>query len=270
MLDITRDMVPLRSKFEADGYVKLDALLSVDTVVALRTATTNRLRARRQTQAVRGVSLTAKPFLQTFNAWFDEPTVRDFVLAEELGAMMSVILNVPGVQLIHDQVLFKEPGDQRTLWHVDQTYWPVGNAPACTLWVPLHDISDDMGPVACALGSHARWRLPEPSNEALDLEEWDRRLATMLQAEDLDESTCSYKCGDVEIHDGRTVHSAGPNLSSQCRKVLVAHYVDASAIVQEPRTPEQQEHMRLFGWEGVAFGATLPESVAPRVGATCQ
>ncbi len=105
---------------------------------------------------MRGCAVPVKPFLQTFNAWADDPTIRRLALSKTIGEIASALLGVARVRLMQDQILIKEPGDHASPWHVDRDYWPI-DAAACSVWVPLHDVSVSMGPIEYVAGSHRRW-----------------------------------------------------------------------------------------------------------------
>jgi hypothetical protein len=259
------DLLSARERFQSDGFVKLNRLLAGLFVEELRDAATGIVQERVEHGDVRGVRSVTKPFLQSFNGWADDPVIRRLALSRQMGQLVSALLDVDGVRLIHDQILFKDPGDACSPWHVDQRYWPIGSAPACSVWVPLHDVPRAMGPVACAVRSHRYWTEPAPSQELLDLVEWDRALANEIASRNLNVFTADYFAGDVEIHDGRTVHRAGRNESARPRKAIVLHYMPSSARLYEPVTPEQQGHIALFGWGQFAPGEVIRGPVAPRL-----
>ena len=80
-------------------------------------------------------------------------------------------MGVDGVRIYHDQGLFKEPGGGPTPWHQDQFYWPLDTVHTITMWMPLVDIDEVMGPMRFASGSQALGNLGEfhigdASNEA--------------------------------------------------------------------------------------------------------
>ena len=55
------------------------------------------------------------------------------------------VVGVPGIRLYHDQALFKEPGGGVTPWHQDQGYWPFRGWGPVTMWMPLVDLTAEMG-----------------------------------------------------------------------------------------------------------------------------
>jgi Phytanoyl-CoA dioxygenase (PhyH) len=259
------DIASTRERFQSDGFVKLDAVLPGAFVDELLDAATDSIRERTAEGGVRGMESGVKPFLQSFNSWADNAVIRRLALSPQLGRLASALLEVESVRLIHDQVLFKEPGDARSPWHIDQCYWPIASAPACSVWVPLHDVPREMGPVACATGSQRYWTEPQRSAEPVDLIEWDHLLAAEIERRGLEVFTADYMAGDIEIHDGRTIHEAGANHSLRPRKAIVLHFMQSSARLREPATPEQEGHVQLFGWTHFAPGQVIRGPVAPRI-----
>ncbi|MEM7395311.1 MAG: phytanoyl-CoA dioxygenase family protein, partial [Verrucomicrobiota bacterium] len=86
-----------------------------------------------------------KAFLQHMNLWEFDETVAAFTLGPRFGQVAAELMGTPGVRLYHDQALFKEPGGGFTPWHQDQYYWPIDTDRTITMWMPLVDISEEMG-----------------------------------------------------------------------------------------------------------------------------
>ena len=66
----------------------------------------------------------------------------------------SRLLGVESVRIYHDQTLFKEPGGGHTPWHQDQTYWPLEPGSTITMWLPLAEITREVGSMYFVSGSH--------------------------------------------------------------------------------------------------------------------
>ena len=76
-----------------------------------------------------------------------------FVLARRFAKIAAELMGVQGVRIYHDQALFKEPHGGPTPWHQDQYYWPLKTDKFVTMWMPLTDITAEMGPITFANGS---------------------------------------------------------------------------------------------------------------------
>jgi len=88
-----------------------------------------------------------KTFLQIMNIWTKSAPVKEIVFSKRLAKIAVDLLNVDGVRLYHDQVLYKEPGGGITPWHADQYYWPLANASIVTVWIPLQETPFELGPL---------------------------------------------------------------------------------------------------------------------------
>lgn len=146
-----------------------------------------------------------KAFLQHKNLWEHDQTVRPFVLAERFGRVAAELMGVAAVRLYHDQALFKEPGGGFTPWHQDQYYWPIDNDHTITMWMPLVDITQDMGMLTFASGSHQTGYLGTLpiSDESQDM--FQRHVDE--QGFTIHRET-SMKAGDATFHSGWCLHSA--------------------------------------------------------------
>ena len=166
-------------------------------------------------------SLYKRAFTQVTNLWRHSTVVRDFVFNRDLARLAADIMQVNGVRLYHDQALFKEPGGGATPWHVDQVYWPLDTLHVCTLWIPLQDISLEMGPLAFAQGSK---RINE-GRELVISGESENFYADLVEQHNLELSCKTFDLGDISLHGGWIVHHAGPNLTSIPREVMTIIYM---------------------------------------------
>ena len=90
-------------------------------------------------------STYARAFLQVENIWRSVDGVRDFTLSPRFAEAAARLVGVPGIRLYHDQALFKEPGGGVTPWHQDEGYWPLRGWGPVTMWMPLVDLTAEMG-----------------------------------------------------------------------------------------------------------------------------
>lgn len=227
-----------QEEFRTNGHILIRGLLSPAEAAAYRPIVTDavkRLRTEKRRLAERDTY--GKAFLQVMNLWRADEGVKRFVLSRRLGQMAADLLGVPNVRIYHDQALFKEPGGGPTPWHQDQYYWPVDTTNTVTMWMPLTDITVDMGMLTFASGSH--------------------RKGTVLDQKISDESEAGYKryikenqypitrpagmrAGDATWHFGNTVHSAPGNDSDKMREVMTIIYMADGARVTQPMNPAQE------------------------------
>src|SRR6185295_6998121 len=119
--------------------------------------------------------------------------VRRFVCAPRFARVAALLLGVCGVRLYHDQALFKEPGGRPTPWHRDQYYWPLDTDDTVTMWMPLVDVSLEMGPMTFASGSQAAADVPMLPISA----EADAALAGYVAARRFALATAPLRAGDA-------------------------------------------------------------------------
>ena len=74
----------------------------------------------------------------------------------------------------------KPPGGRAVLWHQDHAYWePELDYKALGVWLPMHDVSVEMGAMQFIPGSHKRGLLPhrhadKPEDNVLTVRQADR------------------------------------------------------------------------------------------------
>ncbi len=221
-----------RDDYARNGHVLVRGLASPDEIASFAPAierAVQRHNPERRTLAERDTY--GKAFLQTINLWRRDEIVRRFSLARRFARVACELMGVSGVRLYHDQALFKEPGGGLTPWHQDQYYWPLDTDKTITLWIPLADITSDMGIVQFASGSHRRGYL-----EAVQIsDESQEKLSRFVHEQAFAVSAAdSMSAGDATFHAGWTLHSAPPNVSAKLRPVMTVIYFADGARVIEP------------------------------------
>lgn len=178
-----------------------------------------------------------KAFLQIMNLWEVDETVKEFVFARRFANLAAQLLGVPHVRLYHDQALFKEPGGGPTPWHQDQYYWPLDTSNCITMWMPLIDISIEMGMLTFATGSQKHGLI-----ENLDIsDESEARLnGYVLDQNFLISQPQTMNAGDATFHYGLTLHSAPGNRTSKMREVMTIIYFADGAKVIHPKSVHQE------------------------------
>lgn len=169
------------------------------------------------------------------------PAVADFVTSPYLGAIAAAFLEVEAVRVLHFVGFFKEAGGPATPLHQDLTYVPLDTDRFVSIWMPLADVSEEMGSLVFAEGSHLKGPLADPS-EAM------RYKITRNPP---------VKVGDVSMHLGWTVHGALKNTSDRKREAFViAYYADGAKIQVRGEVRFMQTLLRDY------FGGLQPGDVA--------
>jgi len=108
----------------------------------------------------------------------------------------------------------KPPGGRAALWHQDHAYWqPEFDYCALGVWLPMHDVSVEMGAMQFIPGSHRRGLIPHrqedlPAHNVLTVDEpVDASRAV----------ACPLKTGGATFHHSETLHYTAPNATDRPR-----------------------------------------------------
>ena len=111
-------------------------------------------------------------------------------------------------------MICKAPGGRAAAWHQDHAYWqPEFDYYALGAWLPMHDVSVEMGAMQFIPGSHKRGLLrhrqeDEPSENVLMVDEpvdFSKAVA------------CPLKAGGATFHHSETLHYTAPNATDKPR-----------------------------------------------------
>jgi ectoine hydroxylase-related dioxygenase (phytanoyl-CoA dioxygenase family) len=230
-------------RFRADGHVIVRGLASRETIDSYRPVIERVVRdvARRNDPQGR-IDDYSRLFTQVTNIWRLDAASREIVFAQSFAAVAAQLLGVPSVRLYHDQALFKPAGAARTPWHQDRYYWPLDTDHTVTMWLPLVDVTEEMGPMIFASGSH---RVAVPGDVAIS-EETDHRIAQFVEEQRFPIATAPIAAGDATFHLGGTLHSAGANRSDRTREVLTVIYYAAGTRAAAPANDNQRVDLDVF------------------------
>jgi ectoine hydroxylase-related dioxygenase (phytanoyl-CoA dioxygenase family) len=154
--------------------------------------------------------------------------VRKFVLARRFAQIAARLVGAQGIRLFHDQALFKEGSGGFTPWHQDQYYWPLDTHQTITMWMPLIDVTPDMGPMTFVSGSYHEGYLA-PIAISDESEHYFDRLVRERGWHPTEPP--SMVAGDVTFHAGWTLHRASPNTTGKMREVMtVIYFADGTRL----------------------------------------
>jgi len=181
-------------------------------------------------------------FLQVTNVWRLNEGIRRFVFAERFAKIAADLMGVEGVRLYHDQALFKPAGGKATHWHQDRFYWPLDTDHTITMWMPLVNVTKEMGTMMFAGGSHRAGSLG-----SMSISEGSHFAFEQLIAErGFPVADHEVNAGDATFHSGWTIHSAHANTSSQVREVITIIYFADGTRLMEPDNEFRKVDMEVF------------------------
>ena len=139
-------------------------------------------------------------------------------------------MKIDSVRIFHEQAIFKHPGDTKSYWHQDQYFWPLNTKLHIGMWMPLIDLTKDMGLMRFVIGSHKKGNLDGISitNESEKYYE-DLIETEKMQVFELN----SINAGDCTFHFNFTIHGAGVNMSNKIREAMVVTYYEDGARLRK-------------------------------------
>lgn len=228
--------------YQANGHVLLRQLAtSVELAPFRELITAETTEAAKHYAPLEERGTYGKAFIQHCNLWTRDKTIAQFVLSKRFAKVAAELMGVSAVRLYHDQALYKEPGGGPTPWHQDQQYWPLDGVQCVTMWMPLVDVSADMGTMRFASGSQALGYLgPMDISDDSEL-----HLAQLITEKGYDVSPSpDMKAGDATFHDGWCIHGAPGNSSPErMREVMTIIYFEDGVRISEPDSDSRRNDL---------------------------
>jgi hypothetical protein len=228
-------------RFRSDGFVLLPAVATPEEIALWRSA----ILAAREQHGQQRTPLEerdtyGKAFLKGMNLWAYDEHVRRFVTSPRFARIAADLLGVDAVRIYHDQALLKEPGGGITPWHQDQHYWPLDTAKTVTMWMPLVDVTKQMGTMRFACGSHRENYLGDaPIGDASEarFEDYIRERGFRV------EQAPFMSAGDASFHYGWTLHGASANTTNRVREAMTIIWFADGARVMAPDNANRQRDL---------------------------
>ena len=225
-------------QFQNDGFIRLPNVLSPEVLADITPEITRMVDEGNRLKDIPldKRTLYDQAFIQVSNLWTHNDRIREFAFSKRLARIAAELMGTRGVRMWHDQALYKEPSGGFTPWHVDQQYWPMAGPNSVTAWIPLQPVPIEKGPLCFGRGSH-RKRIGR------DLEisaESEQHISEAVRKEKIDEVQEPYELGDVSFHLGWTLHRAGPNTTTDIRRVFTVIYMDIDMRLTQPKNKNQQ------------------------------
>lgn len=240
---ITQDEI---NTFNVDGVVCLRQFFDTNTVELLREIAEENILNPSPMAIDASQGGTGRFFGDTF-VWAHHPQLKQFVWRSPAADMAKEILQSNKINVIFDQFLIKDPGTSTpTLWHHDQTYWPVAGSQVATMWIALDPVTNATGAVEYIKGSH-KWG---KRFKAVSFKDKDMYKENLPEVPDIAANRDKYEfiqyemeAGDCTIHHGLALHGAPGNSSqTQKRRAYIIRWA-GDDVTYDPR-PNLQPMLR--------------------------
>lgn len=174
---------------------------------------------------------------RAFNPSSVDPTLRDAMFDERIGALAAQLLRVDAVRLWYSQIIEKPPAagseapDIANIgWHQDYRYWQCcEHSNLVTAWISLQHTSQGNGAMRFVVGSH-KWGLLSATKgfSVRSLDELGRELRSHVPHREWNEAVSNLRPGQVSFHHALLLHASGPNRSSKPRIGIAVHLMPAT------------------------------------------
>ena len=242
-ITLSKEMV---ASYDLSGYLVTPGVLSPEEIEHYGAAVDAEVgvRTQKDKRSVAEKSLYEQSFIQCMRLWETSEEVRSLSCHSGLAGIAAQLMRVDGVRMWQDQALYKEPGGRETTPHQDQTFWPIGDEPLVSAWIPFEDVTIQNGAMAYVPGSHKAGRL-----KVVDITH-STDPYEILSDSALGGRKPEYvevQAGSVIWHHGLTVHQAASNKSEKVRRVFTVVYISSEAkrVKSWPTFPLDREHIEV-------------------------
>ncbi|MEL7128282.1 MAG: phytanoyl-CoA dioxygenase family protein [Pseudomonadota bacterium] len=213
----------------------------------------------------------ARPLLETSESgegrffydvagWRRYPAIYEAAAHSALPGLIASLWDTAYLNFWEDTTFIKSPGTrQKTAYHQDLAYFQIEGTMCAVCWIPLDPANLSNGVTKYVRGSH-KWRRTFAPNlviaQTSTSQATDEKLPDIESAEgDYDILSFDVMPGDVILHDVRTVHGAGGNVSDRPRRAIsfrycgddIRYYDRPGAIPQIGLREKHQNGDRLCG-----------------------
>ncbi|GAC1495719.1 MAG: phytanoyl-CoA dioxygenase family protein [Vulcanimicrobiaceae bacterium] len=203
-------------------------------------------------------------FTRTHQLWQQSEEVREIAFESKLAEVSAEMLGCESLRIIDDDVFEKRPGDRVSKWHYDAKFIPIDNDRYISIWVPLVDVTHDMGTMAYVRGSH-KMQFVEPKKPLAGEVRGHLWYTTQFALRNTRIDRIEARRGDVLFHHGNTMHMAGANRSKTRRVAYGLHFADARSRFVPPANDSQRVHVRDSQWGHLRPGDEIESVTSPEV-----
>ncbi len=150
-----------------------------------------------------------------------------------IGAIAARLARTDAIRFFADSLINKKPSKSTSKgivgWHSDKAYWPTCSSNnMLTAWIPLQDVTIDMGSLMHIDESH-EWRNEQELKQFYSFNNQDLSKFEQFLKKNKPKhkrSTMLLKKGQVSFHNCNTIHSSSTNVSQINRMALAIHMQD--------------------------------------------
>lgn len=234
-MQTTQQISEAAARFDEDGYVVLDRVLSEDDLSAVSKEIDAIVAGERtyipERDLVWEPGNGSRQLRNAFRLHLYNPLFLDFARSPKMTSVTGEILGHP-LRLYGSQ-LFAKPARVGTIVprHQDMPYWPFDPPEMITAWVALDDSNRENGCVRFFRGSHKLGMLP---HEASNVAGNSLGITDNPAVNALPEDVVEVKRGSVVLHHSLTVHYSEPNRSERSRRGLTYVYMSPAVRLTQP------------------------------------
>ncbi len=236
------------AEYRRDGHVFLPGVCSAEEVAQFEPVITSASqRFGTETRPSEERDIFGQAFTLVGGLWNRDEAVARFTLAKRFAGIAAELMGVERVRLFHDVSINKEAGGRYTPWHQDAYYWPMDTPHTITMWMPLVDITHEMGGLNFASGSQHDGYLGEGISEDSQAF-YDEVIARQgFPVVSHAQRQGVLRAGDATFHGGWTLHSAPANNSDRARRVMtVVYFADGVRTYADMGNPYRESDFKNF------------------------
>jgi hypothetical protein len=196
-----------------------------------------------------GTPVEGEPRARLSQAFFPEiyfPEILNSQFRRNAKRYAAALLGRPEDDLSSwGHMIQKRPGGRAASWHQDHAYWePELDYCALGVWLPLHDVTVEMGAMQFIPGSHKRGLVPHRQEDAPE----HNVLTARDPVDAANAVACPLKMGGATFHHSETLHYTAPNTTNTVRMAFPMEFQIA------PRRRDVAESMPWIDEHRAAIG----------------
>lgn len=160
---------------------------------------------------------------------FQKKAFRELSLQPIIGAIAAKLMNTDTVRYFQDQLVSKEPNQTNATyvgWHTDRSYHSnCTSDKLLTAWIPLHDVSEEHGPLVMVDRSH-RWSQTDHMRGFNHNNHQEIEQNFVRQGKEFNKIPIVLKKGQISFHSSTLVHGSYQNSSDMMRRAVVLNVQD--------------------------------------------